>query len=160
MKPGSTAVAAKTPGTTDATSDAAAPAPATSAPLAFQDVPSSDGTSAPSDTSVTTSTPATGTGGNSVGAEILTPGVNGNAAATAEASGLHAVVPTSNALPPAEKAADAPEQVNDIQPGAQQAAAQTPADDGKKTKSPSFDKGDESSSKHKKKKGIDKLNPF
>ncbi len=63
-------------------------------------------------------------------------------------------------MPPAEKAADAPEQINDIQPGAAQAAAQTPADNGKKTKSPGFDKGDESSSKHKKKKGVDKLNPF
>jgi outer membrane protein assembly factor BamD len=30
---------------------------------------------------------------------------------------------------------------------------------GKKAK-PEFDKGDESSSKHKKKKGLDKLNPF
>ena len=108
---------------------------------------------------MTTATPTTGTSGASIGAEILTPGVNGNAAAAAEASGLHAVVPTTNALPPAEKAADAPEQVNDIQPGAAQAAAQTPADNGK-TKSPGFDKGDESSSKHKKKKGVDKLNPF
>lgn len=53
-----------------------------------------------------------------------------------------------------------PEQVNDIQPGAAQAAAQAPPDNGKKTKQPSFDKGDESSSKHKKKKGVDKLNPF
>ena len=161
MKPGSTAVAAAvTPSATAAPADAAAAPPTTTAPLALQEVPSSDGTSSPSDTSVTTTTPATGAGGNSVGAEILTPGVNGNAAAAAEASGLHAVVPTTNALPPAEKAADAPEQVNDIQPGSAQAAAQAPADDGKKTKAPGFDKGDESSSKHKKKKGLDKLNPF
>ena len=37
-------------------------------------------------------------------------------------------------------------------------AQATPAN-GKKVK-PEFDKGDESSSKHKKKKGLDKLNPF
>ena len=162
MHPGSTTAAAKTPGSTDAAADtAAAPAPgAAAAPLAFQDVPSSDSASAPSDTSVTTATPSSGAGGASIGAEILTPGVNSKAAADAESNGLHAVIPTSNALPPAEKAADAPEQVNDIQPGAAQAAAQTPADNGKKTKSPGFDKSDESSSKHKKKKGVDKLNPF
>ena len=163
MHPGSTTATAKTPGSTDAATDGtAAPASgAAPAPLAFQDVPSSDTTSAPSDTSVTTAAPAsTSAGGASVGAEILTPGVNGSAAAAAEKSGLHAVVPTTNALPAAEKASDAPEQMNDIQPGAAQAPAQTPSDDGKKTKSPGFDKGDESSSKHKKKKGIDKINPF
>ena len=160
MHPGSTAAAAKTPASTEATADSAAPAPAAAAPLAFQDVPNSDGSSAPSDTSVTTSTPAATGAGNSVGVEVLTPGANGSTA-PAESNGLHAVGPTNTtALPAAEKAADAPEQVNDIQPGAQQPAAQTPNDNGKKTKSPEFDKGDESSSKHKKKKGIDKLNPF
>ena len=164
MHPGSTTTAgAKTAGSTDAAADpATSPASgAAPAPLAFQDVPSSDTSSAPTDTSVTTAAPAsTGTGSTSVGAEILTPGVNGSAAAAAEANGLHAVVPSTTSLPAAEKAADAPEQVNDIQPGAAQAAAQAPADNGKKTKSPGFDKGDESSSKHKKKKGIDKINPF
>ena len=160
MHPGSTASAAKTPTGTEAATDSAAPAPAAAAPLAFQDVPNSDGSSAPTDTSVTTTTPATTGAGNSVGVEVLTPGANGSPA-PAESNGLHAVGPTNTtALPAAEKAADAPEQVNDIQPGAQQAAAQTPNDNGKKTKSPQFDKGDESSSKHKKKKGIDKLNPF
>ena len=165
MHPGSAATAAKTPGTTDTAADtAAAPAPgAAAAPLALQDVPSSDGTSAPTDTSVTTATPSsTGAGGASVGAEILTPGVNGSSAPLpAGSNALHAVGPTdTTTLPAAEKAADAPEQVNDIQPGSAQAAAQNPSDDGKKTKAPGFDKGDESSSKHKKKKGIDKINPF
>ncbi len=160
MHPGITAAAAKTPTGTEATADNAAPAPAAAAPLAFQDVPNSDGTSAPSDTSVTTTTPATTGAGNAVGVEVLTPGANGSPA-PAESNGLHAVGPiNTTALPAAEKAADAPEQVNDIQPGASQAAAQTPNDNGKKTKSPQFDKGDESSSKHKKKKGVDKLNPF
>ena len=161
MHPGSTAAAAKTPTGTEAAADSAAPAPAAAAPLAFQDVPNSDGSSAPTDTSVTTTTPATTGAGNSVGVEVLTPGANGSPA-PAESNGLHAVGPgpTRQRFPPLKKQADAPEQVNDIQPGAQQAAAQTPNDNGKKTKSPQFDKGDESSSKHKKKKGIDKLNPF
>jgi outer membrane protein assembly factor BamD len=61
-------------------------------------------------------------------------------------------------LPAAEKPAAAPDAVNDIAPGTQP-AAQTPNANNKKTK-PGFDKGDESSSKHKKKKGIAKINPF
>lgn len=163
MHPGSTPSTAKTATPANGSTDAAAPAPgAASAPLAFQDVPNSDGSSTPSDTSVTTSTPAaTGTPGASVGAEILTPGINGSTAPAADANGLHAVGPTdTTALPPAEKAAGAPEQVNDIQPGAAQSGAQAANDNGKKTRSPGFDKGDESSSKRKKKKGIDKINPF
>ncbi len=162
MHPGSTATDPKAPGAADATTEAATPTPsAATAPLAFQDVPNAD-SATPSDSSVTTVAPAsTGAGGAAVGAEILTPGVNGSSAAPVGSSVLHAVGPTNNTpLPAAEKAADAPEQVNDIQPGAAQPAAQAPADNGKKTKSPSFDKGDESSSKHKKKKGIDKINPF
>ncbi len=164
MHPGSTATAAKTPGAVDAAADGtSAPASGSTAPLALQDVPNSDGTSSPADTSVSTATHSTtGTGGASIGAEILTPGVNGSSTPLpAGSNALHAVGPTdTTTLPAAEKAADAPEQINDIQPGASQAAAQTPNDNGKKTKSPSFEKGDESSSKHKKKKGIDKVNPF
>ena len=41
-----------------------------------------------------------------------------------------------------------------------QTAAQAPNANGKKTGKPEFDKGDESSSKHKKKKGLNKLNPL
>jgi outer membrane protein assembly factor BamD len=48
--------------------------------------------------------------------------------------------------------------VNDIAPGQAPPAAAAPAN-GKKAK-PEFDKSDESSSKHKKKKGIAKINPF
>lgn len=72
---------------------------------------------------------------------------------------MKAVGPTNNTpLPAIEKAGDAPDAVNTIKPGTQ-AAAQAPNPKGKKTK-PAFDKSDESSSKHKKKKGLDKLNPF
>ena len=165
LHPGSTTAATTTaPGTPAGDAAAAsAAAPASQAPLALQDVPNSDSTTTPNDGSVTSTTPApaTGSGGASMGAEILTPGANGNPATPAPINGLNAVGPTNTtSLPPIEKAGEAPDQVNDLQGGAPQPAAQAAPADGKKQKSPGFDKGDESSSKHKKKKGVDKLNPF
>jgi outer membrane protein assembly factor BamD len=80
--------------------------------------------------------------------------------------GLATVGPTNNQpLPPVEKPAEAPPQTNDVPHTAQ---VQTGTDAGatatngkkKKTPAPKFDSSDESSSKHKKKKGLDKLNPF
>ncbi len=81
--------------------------------------------------------------------------------------GLKAVGPTNNQpLPPVEKPAEAPAQINDVHNAAQ---VQTGTDAGataangktkKKTPAPKYDSSDESSSKHKKKKGLDKLNPF
>jgi outer membrane protein assembly factor BamD len=59
---------------------------------------------------------------------------------------------------PIEKPDAAPDAVNEAAPGSQPPAQIAPAD-GKKPK-PVFDKADESSSKHKKKKGLAKLNPF
>jgi outer membrane protein assembly factor BamD len=145
---------------TSAAAPAATPAaPAT--PLALQDVPTADG-AAPSGSAVMTNvqgnTPApAASSGNSMGVEILTPGAT---AKPADNGGLKAVGPeNATPLPAAEKAAAAPETVNDVaskpQPAAQAANAK-----GKKNPKPAFDKGDESSSKHKKKKGLDKLNPF
>jgi len=66
--------------------------------------------------------------------------------------------PNSTALPPVEKAATAPDPINDAAGTAQPPAAQTAAD-GKKTKV-NCDKSDESCSKHKPKHGLAKLNPF
>lgn len=138
---------------------AAAPAegaPVAVAPLQLQDVPTAGDSTA--NGSAVTMTPAATTGGaatTSMGVEIVTH----PAATSGDNSGLKAVGPeNSTPLPAVEKAAGAPDQVNDIAPGTQP-AAQTPAANGKKAK-PEFDKGDESSSKHKKKKGLDKLNPF
>jgi outer membrane protein assembly factor BamD len=163
--------------TPDAAPAAEAAAPATpAAPLQFQDVPAADaGNSTGSAasavmTNTTPSTPpATGTGIG--GVEIITPGATASpAAATAppattaapptDNGGLKAVGPTPNAgtLPAVEKAAEAPNAVNDITPGTQ-AAAQTGNANGKNGK-PAFDKSEESDSKHKKKKGLSKLNPF
>ena len=65
---------------------------------------------------------------------------------------------TPAALPPIEKPAAAPDAINEVTPGSQPPAQTAPAN-GKKPK-PAFDKADESSSKHKKKKGLAKLNPF
>jgi outer membrane protein assembly factor BamD len=149
----------------DAATAAAAPAEAApaapAAPLAFQDVPTS-GTGANTGSAVQTSVPgatsnASGGPSNSMGVEIITP----SAATKANDAngGLKAVGPeNATPLPAAEKAGEAPDAVNDIKPGTQP-AAQAPNANGKKTK-PEFDKSDESSSKHKKKKGLDKLNPF
>jgi outer membrane protein assembly factor BamD len=101
---------------------------------------------------------------NSLGVEIISPSSAAAPTATVPAApadngGLKAVgPPDAKALPPIEKADGAPDQVNDIKPGTQP-AAQAARADGKKTK-PEFDKDDESSSKHKKKKGLAKLNPF
>jgi outer membrane protein assembly factor BamD len=90
-----------------------------------------------------------------MGVEILTPG----ATAKPADGGLKAVGPeNATPLPAAEKPASAPETVNDVA-GTPQPAAQAPNANGKNGK-PEFDKSDESSSKHKKKKGLAKLNPF
>jgi outer membrane protein assembly factor BamD len=155
----STAPAA-TPATDSAPATATAPA-APAAPLQLQEVPTADaGTNTGS--AVMTNVPAAtsgspGASGNSMGVEVLTP--SATTTAPADNGGLKAVgPPDAKAAPPVEKAVGAPEQVNDIQPGTQP-AAQAARADGKKTK-PEFDKGDESSSTHKKKKGLAKLNPF
>jgi outer membrane protein assembly factor BamD len=121
---------------------------------------------APAQSGPPTSTPAL------VGPPVPAEG----AAAAAEAAGvpgaqnpggLATVKPTNNEpLPPIEKPAEAPAQTNDVKSGSA-AQVQTGTDAGatnakskKKTPAPKYDPSDESSSKHKKKKGLDKLNPF
>ncbi|MGD0796734.1 MAG: outer membrane protein assembly factor BamD [Acidobacteriaceae bacterium] len=183
VTPGGDAAAA-----TDAAATAATPA--ASEPLAFQDVPSAtagDSASPAVLTSVSPATPAA-TGGSSVGLEIVQPSSGSTAPVTAPASppafpgvenaapataapasdppqssdangGLKAVgPPDSTPLAPVEKAATAPDAINEVTPGSQP-PAQTASADGKKAK-PALDKSDESSSKHKPKKGLAKLNPF
>ncbi|ADW70374.1 outer membrane protein assembly factor BamD [Granulicella tundricola] len=139
--------------------DAAAPATAAvpAKPLAFQDVTTGD---APANSGAVEMTPAssgTTSTGTSMGVEILNSSSPTGTAADPN-NGLHAVRPAdSTPLPPVESAAPTPGQVNEAtnpQPAAQAAPA-----DGKKPKA-AYDKGDESSSKHKKKKGIAKINPF
>jgi len=156
-----------TPTTTEASAPTSTPASsAPAAPLQLQDVPKADAAVGSSGSAVitnvqgNTSAPAASSGGNSMGVEILTPGATtGVTAKPADNGGLKAVGPeNATPLPAAEKPAEAPTQVNDIA-SKPQPAAQAPNANGKNPK-PGFDKSDESSSKHKKKKGIAKINPF
>jgi outer membrane protein assembly factor BamD len=74
---------------------------------------------------------------------------------------LKAVGPTNTATPPPiEKPATAPDAMNDVVPGAQAPGQPVTAANGKKAPKPAYDKDEESSSKHKKKKGLAKVNPF
>jgi outer membrane protein assembly factor BamD len=181
------------PSTTASSAPAPAPA-ANAAPLALQDVPAA-GAGAAVDSSaavssVSEATPATASGGSSVGIEIVPPSSASPAPTAAPSSppvfpGLESPAPAQSepvsgsaqpgpndnmggikpAAPPIatltapiEKPGAAPDAVNEATPGSQPPAQLAPAD-GKKPK-PAFDKSDESSSKHKKKKGLAKLNPF
>ncbi len=80
--------------------------------------------------------------------------------------GLSAPVGGSSApapLPPVDKPAAAPDQINDVKAGAVKPQVTTGTTNGKPSKKhpkPAFNSSDESSSKHKSKKGIDKLNPL
>jgi outer membrane protein assembly factor BamD len=151
----------------DATPPAAAepaPAAAPGTPLQFQDVPTAE---AGSTGAVMTSVPGNNAttppaAGNSMGVEILSTGTSSSTTAKpADANGgLAPVGPKdSTPLPAAEQAIGTPQTVNDVKTGVAP-AAQVADPNSKKKPNPAFDKSDESSSKHKKKKGLAKLNPF
>jgi outer membrane protein assembly factor BamD len=169
---------------------AAEPAPDANTPLQLENVPGTGG-GAPSGGAPAIGAEIVGTGQSSTGdngggtapaasapPREAAPAADPGAAVAAEAAGvpgaenpggLKAVGPTNNqALPPVEKPAEAPAQINDVH-NANAAQVQTGTDAGataangktkKKTPAPKYDSSDESSSKHKKKKGLDKLNPF
>ncbi len=117
-------------------------------------------TSTPPPASAPVGPPVTTEGAATAAAAAGVPGAQNQ-------GGLATVGPTNNQpLPPVEKPAEAPAQTNDVKSGSA-AQVQTGTDAGatngkskKKTPAPKFDSSDESSSKHKKKKGLDKLNPF
>jgi outer membrane protein assembly factor BamD len=163
---GSAPAAASQPAATEASVPTPTPTSSTpAAPLQLQDVPKSDAVGSSGSAVITnvqgnTPAPAASSGGNSMGVEILTPGATASSTTKpADNGGLKAVGPENAApLPAAEKPADAPSQVNDLA-SKPQPAAQAPNANGKNSK-PGFDKSDESSSKHKKKKGLAKINPF
>ena len=128
-------------------------------PTAANEPPRSD---RPSEAPLMQGAPASGT---SVGVQIVgapSSTASGDAAGATPASNSNPLVPgvgpANSALPPPEKAAEAPPQINDIKPGETQGAV--PAASAKKKKAPKPDLGDVSSSKTKKKKGLGKLNPF
>jgi outer membrane protein assembly factor BamD len=137
----------------------------------LQDIPSSAGgdSSGAAVTNVpgTSNQPAAAApsgGANSMGVEVLTPGVNGQAPAqNNQNGGLKPVGPTNTATPPpAEKPEAAPDAINDVSPSAQPAGqpTQAAATGKKKNPKPAFNDDEESSSTHKKKKGLKKINPF
>ena len=161
---------------TDAAADPSSPvgvvAPAAPGTTALSDIPAADApATAPASTGVTPSAftntpdgvaPVTGSGADrAVGVTIITPG---RTAVKDAGNGLNSVGPANNtALPEIEKAATAPDAVNDVQ-GVKTPNGQAPpvADANGKVHNPKpdFDKGEESSSKHKKKKGLKKLDPL
>ncbi len=130
--------------------------------LTFEEVPDASGT--PGST-VTVQVPS-GQGGTAGGGTTANPAEASPAApGGANAQPIAAPVgPTDQkALPAIDKPAEAPQQINEVPAAQQGAQVQTGATasgkPNKKKKAP-FDKKDESSSQHKKKKGLDKLNPF
>ena len=167
-----------------ANGDASAPAPAAGGTLQLENVPSADsGAPASGGPAIGATIVSTGQGdagqapaasGPPTSAPVGPPVTPEGAAAAAAAAGvpgaqntggLTAVGPTNNQpLPPIEKPAEAPAQTNDVPHAAQ---VQTGTDAGttatngkKKAKAPKCNTNDESCSKEKKKKGLDKLNPF
>jgi outer membrane protein assembly factor BamD len=115
--------------------------------------------SAPSGTGDATANP-NGAAGEGVPGAVAPAG----AAPTADPNangGLKAVGPPDQTpLPPIEKPAEAAEQKNDVPAGgAAQVSTGTTAS-GKKAPKVPYDASKDSSSKHKKKKGLDKVNPF
>jgi outer membrane protein assembly factor BamD len=114
--------------------------------------------------------PSVGGNSNPAVPPVNTTDTNANTAqwpsARKDNGGLPTVTPpNSTPLPAAQKAAAAPDQVNDItQTGHPvNTVNQTTATNGKKKKKnpkPQFEGKEESSSTHKKKKGLHKLNPF
>jgi len=170
---------------TNAPADNAAPAAtpvagttaagAGSAPASLQDIPAENAApttagSSFTDTPTGVATP-TSTGSRSTGVTILSPGATdstGNssappAAGSVPAGTISGVGPRNNTdLPAVEKAAEAPDAVNDVA-GQKTPAGQAPVLDknGKPKKvKPGIDRDEESSSANKKKKGLKKLNPF
>jgi outer membrane protein assembly factor BamD len=160
---------ASTPGATPASEPAPAPAaaPAAAAPLSFNDVGTAD--SAPSTPANLTASPMTpssssGVNGGGIGIEVVTHPAAEPAPAAAPAvappvnNGLPAVgPPNATPLPAVEKAAPAPDRPNEITGPTTPGQTVAP---GAKAPKPAFDKKDESSSKHKPKKGIKKLDPL
>jgi outer membrane protein assembly factor BamD len=154
------APAANTPGAADnTTASTAAAAPAVPAgPLQLQEVPTAGNGSSTSDVITTTPADSSRPAGNSLGVEVLsTHGAAANDPNNPNNQLMPATPANAAPLPAIEKAAEAPDAVNEAA-GQTTPAGQTPNPNGKKGK-PDADK-DGSDSKHHKKKGLAKLNPF
>lgn len=134
--------------------------------MTFEEVPDASGS--PGST-VTVQVPSGGEGGATAtgGSTANPPEASPANAAPGGANPQPIIAPVGptdqKALPPVDKPAEAPVQINEVPAGQQGAQVQTGTNasgkPNKKKKAP-YDKKDESSSQHKKKKGLDKLNPF
>lgn len=176
-----TGAATATAATTEATNGTSAPAanqPASSAPLQLETIPDQGGAAGSTVTvevpsssgdasgSTTGSSPGNGAGSNEAAPAAVLGGPVIPTGNTTSVPGppkdepvVKAVGPVQNKpLPAIDKPAEAPAQINDVKGGAQINTGTTAS--GKKTKKAPYHSKDESSSKHKKKKGVDKLNPF
>ena len=167
------------PATTDtAAPEAVAVTPASNVAPALSDVAApGEGVGDNSTSPVTVAPAESGSrNGTGLGVEIVSPSATGTPAAAPVGTpastlpsatgapdpnyGLPAPTVRTAALPAIEKPAEAPDQINDVAGQTQPAAAVRDPKSKKKAKAPAVDKTDESSSKKKPKKGIDKLNPF
>ena len=135
-------------------------------PAGFQDVPTGSGAAG---NNVTVEVPSD-SGSTPAAAPAAEAPAEGSGAAAPEHSNAEPLVKggpatTNQPLPAVDKPAETPQQVNEVPAGGNSAQVQTGANSSgkpgknKKKKAP-YDKKDESSSKHKKKTGLDKLNPF
>jgi outer membrane protein assembly factor BamD len=111
--------------------------------------------------------PAAGAAGSPANAAAPAAGGTGAPAAELHSNSEPLVTPVGPAnnqpLPAIDKPAEAPQQVNQVPAGSAAQVATGANASGKPTnkkKKAPYDKKDESSSKHKKKTGVDKLNPF
>jgi len=155
-------------------------APSTDRPtqkMTFEEVPDASGSSG---STVTVQVPETSGGGAAAAPSAADAPGNGEPAAAspagegAAASANEAapaatrtlvapVGPVNNQpLPAVDKPAEAPQQLNQVPAGGNAQVATGANASGKPTKKKKapYDKKDESSSKHKKKTGLDKVNPF
>jgi len=166
-----------------ATAAPAATTPASNAPLSLENVPTAEAGASPSsavDSSVSPAVSSPGSGSTGLGIEIVQPsgdsqgpakpgnttfpGSTPAADATQPQAGNPVVKPVGPAnqqqLAPIEHAAQAPDPVNEVKAGGQPQQQQPAAAKGKKNPKPEYDPDQESSSKHKPKKGLKKLNPL
>ncbi len=149
--------------TAPATQPAVVPATTPAQPLQLQSIQTAGQGGAETGSNTTTeqmtgAAAAQAPAGNSTSMQIVTP----SAAAPQDNGGLKAVGPTNNTpLPPVEKPAEAPDTINDVKSApVVQSQVPTTTAKGKKQPRPAYDSSKASSSKHKKKKGLGKLNPF
>jgi outer membrane protein assembly factor BamD len=163
---------------------AAPPQPAnqanvSAAPLQLETIPDQGGSSG---STVTVEVP-NGGNGDSPSAGANAPSTSGSNAAPAAQSAAPSVTPpdgnttsvpgppanepvvkavgpvVNKPLPAVDKPAEGPAQINDVKSGGAQVNTAATANNKKAKKAP-YNAKEESSSKHKKKKGLDKLNPF